>query len=101
MSFQSGCRVPVAGHWRALAIIGFGLALSGCMAVDPMNYTDSADTRVQVDPALVAMYGPVEDGGFVVPAVDVRRIEPQFFRQVVAVPPGIPGEPGTIVVDPR
>ena len=47
------------------------------------------------------MYGPVQDGAFLIPAVDVRRVEPEFFRQVVPLPANIPDEPGTVVVDPE
>src|SRR5690606_17218294 len=54
-----------------------------------------------VDPAVVAMYAPVEDKGIVVPAVPVARIDPQFFRQQVPTPEYITSPPGTIVVDPQ
>jgi lipoprotein-anchoring transpeptidase ErfK/SrfK len=53
-----------------------------------------------VDPAVVAMYAPVETEPFPIPAVPLDKIDPRFYRQVVATPPHIAGEPGTIVVDP-
>src|SRR5204863_1404907 len=31
---------------------------------------------------------------------DLRKIDPQYYRQVVPVPANIPNEPGAIVVDP-
>jgi lipoprotein-anchoring transpeptidase ErfK/SrfK len=44
-----------------------------------------------------AMYGAVEDGGFLIPAVPIERIDPRFLRQVVPDPTG--ERPGTVVVD--
>lgn len=46
------------------------------------------------------MYAPVQDGLFLIPAVDVSRLDPQYYRQVVSLPPHVPDVPGTIVVDP-
>src|SRR5262249_11285428 len=53
-----------------------------------------------LDPGIVALYCPVRDRPIVIPAVDVRRIEPEYSRQVMPVPAGIPDEPGIVVVDP-
>jgi lipoprotein-anchoring transpeptidase ErfK/SrfK len=47
------------------------------------------------------MYAPVDDNGFLIPAVDVAKFDPQFLRQIVTVPTTIPNRPGTIVVDPN
>ncbi|MBN9244208.1 MAG: L,D-transpeptidase [Mesorhizobium sp.] len=44
-----------------------------------------------------SMYGPIEDGGFQIPAVPIQKIDPQFLRQIVDDPTG--QTPGTIVVD--
>jgi lipoprotein-anchoring transpeptidase ErfK/SrfK len=52
------------------------------------------------DPALAAAYGPIQDGIFLISAVDIDQIDPRFLRQPVTMPPGIPDIPGTIVVDP-
>jgi lipoprotein-anchoring transpeptidase ErfK/SrfK len=52
-----------------------------------------------VDPAVAAMYAPVETEPFRVPAVAVHKIDPRYYRQLVATPPSITAEPGTIVVD--
>lgn len=43
------------------------------------------------------VYGAKEDGGFLVPAVPYRQIDPRFYRQEVSDPFG--EAPGTIVVD--
>ncbi len=44
-------------------------------------------------------YGAMEDGGYEIPAVDTRRIDPSFLRQRVAYA-GHEG-PGTVIVDPN
>jgi lipoprotein-anchoring transpeptidase ErfK/SrfK len=53
----------------------------------------------QLDPPKV-MYAAMVDDGFKVPAIDTRKVDPQFLRQVVDTPASIPGDTGTIVVDP-
>ncbi|MEF2073177.1 L,D-transpeptidase [Consotaella aegiceratis] len=44
-----------------------------------------------------AMYGPITDHGYNIPAVDLRRVDPRFYRQEVVDPTG--EAPGTIVID--
>jgi lipoprotein-anchoring transpeptidase ErfK/SrfK len=53
--------------------------------------------RGRVDPEYLSMYGPIEDGGYQIPAIDPSRVKPMFFRQEVADPTG--EAPGTIVID--
>ncbi|WP_416067458.1 L,D-transpeptidase [Rhizobium sp. ZK1] len=55
--------------------------------------TPPAPTEVE----LAAMYGPIEDGGILIPAVPFRQIDPRYYRQQVLDPTG--EAPGTIVVD--
>lgn len=43
------------------------------------------------------IYGEMVDEGYVIPAVPIEKVDPRFYRQVVADPTGEP--PGTIVVD--
>jgi lipoprotein-anchoring transpeptidase ErfK/SrfK len=43
------------------------------------------------------MYGPLVDGGYQLPAIPIEKMDPKFFRQVVADPTG--ERPGTVVVD--
>jgi len=91
--------------WHA-AIRLFGLvllpaSLAGCMTANSVELADDSRASARVDPAIVAMYGSVQDGAFLIPAIDVRRVAPEFFRQVVALPANIPDEPGTVVVDPE
>jgi lipoprotein-anchoring transpeptidase ErfK/SrfK len=52
-----------------------------------------------IDPPGV-LYGAVEDDGFKVPAINLKRVDPQYLRQVVDTPSTISATPGTIVVDP-
>ena len=85
---------------RILAAIILPAALAGCVTANSIERADDRRPAQPLDPAIVAMYGPVQDGPFLIPAIDVRRIEPDYFRQVVPVPPNIPDEPGTLVVDP-
>ncbi|MEZ2132550.1 MULTISPECIES: L,D-transpeptidase [unclassified Sinorhizobium] len=44
-----------------------------------------------------ATYGPIEDNGFLIPAVPYEQIDPRYYRQRVIDPTGEP--PGTVVVD--
>jgi lipoprotein-anchoring transpeptidase ErfK/SrfK len=77
-------------------LIGTSILLAACAG--PQRTTS---TNYKVDPAVVAMYAPVETEPFRVPAAPVRKIPPQFYRQVVQTPPNITQPPGTIVVDPQ
>jgi lipoprotein-anchoring transpeptidase ErfK/SrfK len=98
-----GCLLGVSGLNRALRILAaitFAVALAGCVTADAIVRADDRRPAEPVDPAIVAMYGPLQDGAFLIQAIDVRRIEPPYFRQVVPIPPNIPNEPGTLVVDP-
>ena len=94
------CIPRLSPAMRILAAIILSAALAGCMTANTMELADDRHPAKPVDPAIVAMYGPVQDGAFLIPAIDVRRIEPDYFRQVVPVPPDIPDEAGTLVVDP-
>lgn len=51
------------------------------------------------DAELAVMYGTVEDGGFVIPAVPYQKIDRRYYRQRVVDPTG--ERPGTVVVDTR
>lgn len=77
-----------------LAALGALAAVAGCT-------TGEYGGTPQVAPAIVAMYAPVEGEPYPVPAVPVNRIDPTLFRQIVATPPHVPNEPGSLVIDPR
>ncbi|WP_156587540.1 L,D-transpeptidase [Agrobacterium vitis] len=49
------------------------------------------------DSELAVIYGPIEDGGFLIPAVPYKQIDPRYYRQQVIDPTG--EAPGTVVVD--
>src|SRR5690554_5777875 len=70
------------------------LALAGCsssMMEPPQPATP------QYDPFYVDMYGPRPNERFPIPAVDMRYLDPAFYRRVVPDPTG--ERPGTVVVD--
>jgi lipoprotein-anchoring transpeptidase ErfK/SrfK len=94
---MSGFRDAGPGIARRLAIaaaaVVLPLVLVACAG--PMR------TSSNVDPAVVAMYSPVETEPFRVPAVAVRKIDPRYYRQEVVTPAHVIAEPGTIVVDPE
>jgi lipoprotein-anchoring transpeptidase ErfK/SrfK len=93
--------VPRAGWWQAvarpLAVLLIPASLAACMTTDAAEVPGARP----VDPAIVAMYGSVQDGPFLIPAIDVRRVPAEYVRQTVPVPPGILDQPGTVVVDPE
>jgi lipoprotein-anchoring transpeptidase ErfK/SrfK len=45
----------------------------------------------------LAMYGEQVDNGFVVPAVPIAKVDPNYYRRIVPDPTG--ERPGTVVVD--
>ena len=72
------------------------VALPLLAACAPMPAQQAAGP--QVSPVVRAMYGPVDDGAFVVPAIPERHLTPENVRQVVDYWTDEP--PGSIVVDP-
>lgn len=77
-----------------------GVALSACSTVPRMSYAPVPAQPAFPETGLgsyAAMYGPVFDGGFEVPAVPVDRMDRRLLRQVVSDPTG--ERPGTVVVD--
>ncbi|KQV32494.1 hypothetical protein ASC97_02640 [Rhizobium sp. Root1203] len=84
-------------------------ALAGCASTSgtgtpvgqPMSFPNPVRAFQTVpaptDAELAVMYGPIEDGGFLIPAVPFQQIDPRFYRQQVIDPTGQPA--GTIVVD--
>ena len=47
---------------------------------------------------LAANYGPIEDGGYQIPAINPKRVDPKFFRKTVAYDGKEAA--GTLIVDP-
>ncbi|MFN7009693.1 MAG: L,D-transpeptidase family protein [Allorhizobium sp.] len=90
----------------SLSAVGAASLLAGCAssgsaarnAVTPIGARGPADLPPPAGSAeLDAMYGEIYDGGYVIPAVPYRKIDPRYYRQRVVDPTGQP--PGTIVVD--
>ena len=68
--------------------VGLGaLGLAGCATSDGMSRAEAAK-----------VYGPVPDEKFPIPAVDVSKIDPKYFRRTVRYDTN--EAPGTIIVDP-
>jgi lipoprotein-anchoring transpeptidase ErfK/SrfK len=63
------------------------LGLGGCM---------SSNARLRREAA--ALYGPVPDDKFPIPATDISKVDPKYFRQTVNYDSD--EAPGTIVIDP-
>jgi lipoprotein-anchoring transpeptidase ErfK/SrfK len=76
-----------------MAAAGLLAALAGC--------TTSAGMNAGVDPKYVAMYSAIDESPNRIPAVNLSKIDPQYYRQEVPTPASIASQkPGTVVVDP-
>jgi lipoprotein-anchoring transpeptidase ErfK/SrfK len=68
--------------------VGLGAAgLAGCVSSDDMMRAEAAK-----------LYGPVPHDKFAIPAVDISRVDPKYFRQKVRY--DSKEAPGTIIIDP-
>jgi lipoprotein-anchoring transpeptidase ErfK/SrfK len=88
-----------SGLSRRIFLAAVPVLLAGCVSRTssrPMASLRPVDARR--DPYFLAMYGPVPDERFPIPATDLRYIEPEFFRREVEYGGAEP--PGTIVVNP-
>jgi lipoprotein-anchoring transpeptidase ErfK/SrfK len=79
---------------RRALVVGAPFALAGCTTLDGLRPM-AGDNH---DPNAAAIYGAVVDEPFPVPAVDLSRVDPKFYRSTVAYPTREAA--GTIVVDP-
>ena len=93
------------GLTRRHLLMGLGLsataAVAGCTTPGSrariITQPEYGANGGALDPAFLSMYGPIEDGGYLIPAIDPSRVDPMYFRQEVA---DMTGEaPGTIVID--
>jgi lipoprotein-anchoring transpeptidase ErfK/SrfK len=64
------------------------LGLGGCVATDGMSRTEAA-----------MLYGPIPEERFPIPAIDVNKVDPKYYRRTVRYDSR--EAPGTIIVDPR
>ncbi len=70
------------------AAAGMGaLALGGCASDDVMSFAEASQ-----------VYGPLPNERFPVPAVDLKKLNPKFYRKTVKMESA--EAPGTIIVDP-
>lgn len=72
------------------------LALAGCTTTDN-GLEASQESHQRAEVPYVMMYRAMPEEDFPIPAVDLNRVPPQFYRQDVADPTG--ERPGTVVVD--
>jgi len=78
---------------RRLFMIGLPLALAACTTTG----RGRVPAEPRLDPRYVAMYGPVLGEPHPVAAVDLRRVDPKWWRQEVEY--STTERPGTIIVD--
>lgn len=64
------------------------LGLAGCATSGGMSVAEAS-----------RVYGPVPDEKFPIPAVDVRKVNPKYYRRTVRL--ASKEAPGTIIVDPK
>lgn len=87
----SGRRAPLVGRRSFLAgsaaSVG-ALALGGCVTSDSAMMAEAAK-----------VYGPMPDEKFPIPAVDLTKVDPKYYRRTVRYE--TKEAPGTIIVDPR
>lgn len=76
-------------------MIGLPFLAAGCVQD---RKPELSMPEVAVDPEQALLYGAIESEPFAVPAVDLRRVKPQYLRREVAYP--TQEQLGTIVVDP-
>lgn len=72
--------------WGSAAGVSL-LALGGCETTDQLARAEAAK-----------IYGPAPNEKFPIPAVDVAKLEPKYYRKIVAY--DSKEAPGTIIIDP-
>ena len=82
---------------RRSVLVGLALAVGGCVSQRQTAMQAGSNAYVP-DPYYVAMYGPVTTEPWVIPGVDISKIDPRLLRQEVDY--ATYERPGTIVVDP-
>lgn len=98
----SGSARPDTGPLsRRSLLVGLGsLALAGCQSnganprLQPVGVAPAAPA---IDPYYLQMYAAMPQEKFPVPAVDLRKVDPVYFRQVV--PYSTSERAGTLIVD--
>ncbi|PPE78990.1 L,D-transpeptidase [Kaistia algarum] len=94
-------RIATGKLSRRSFMIGMPIALAGCQTAGQTSSLSTMPAGAPIiDQGFREMYAAIDTEPFPVPAVDLKQIDPQFFRQVVQLPPEIAAQPGTLVVDP-
>lgn len=76
-------------------VVGVPFALAGCVMREQPGASLSGPL---VDPSYVSTYAEIDTEPFPVPAIDLKKVRPEFLRR--EVPYRTNEAPGTIVVDP-
>jgi lipoprotein-anchoring transpeptidase ErfK/SrfK len=87
---------------KVASLSAAGALVSACTTMDRVPHVSELPPEVggyaaEFDPAV--MYASMQDGGRVLPAIPYQKIDPMYYRQMVADPTG--EQPGTIVVNPN
>ena len=86
-----------------LGTLGATALVAGCASTlpggrsAPLPIRASRPVAPPTEAELELMYGATVDGGYRLPAIPFRKIDPRFYRQRVIDPTG--ERPGTVVVD--
>lgn len=99
----------VRGATRRALLIGLPLTLAACAPGSRVGQLRLVDPRMPpvkhpahgasgVAPEYLQMYGEIDDGRFVVDALDFNEVDTNYLRSLV--PYRGPEAPGTIVIDP-
>ncbi|MFK3780936.1 L,D-transpeptidase [Agrobacterium sp. NPDC089420] len=94
--------IPIFTTRRNLLALGFAGLLAGCAtsgqppkpATLSRNGESLPETPLPVTPA---MYAALPDETFPIPAVNIKQVDPRYWRQVVDYPTD--EKPGTLIVD--
>ncbi|MBO0344888.1 L,D-transpeptidase [Roseibium limicola] len=85
---------------RSFIVSASAALLAGCASNSrpmPQAMAPTPGTLRRIDPAYVQMYSALPQERFPIPAVDLQKIDPVYYRQIVDYPTSEPA--GTIVVD--
>ncbi|GGE53761.1 L,D-transpeptidase [Agaricicola taiwanensis] len=74
------------------------LSMAGCAAVPPPPRRPDEVPPTSIPDHARLMYRAMPEERFPIPAVDLTKLEPRFYRQVVDYPTS--EKPGTVIVDP-
>ncbi|HBT67742.1 MAG TPA: hypothetical protein DEB63_05225 [Agrobacterium sp.] len=92
---------PIFISRRNLLALGAASLLASCATSGqpPMTATPvkSDDPLPAVTPVTPAMYAAMPDETFPIPAVNIKQVDPKYWRQVVDYP--TEEKPGTLIVD--